>query len=167
KKMLTICPHCYNIFKNEYPDYGFKAEIIHHTQFIETLISSGKIKLKRNSNQRVTYHDSCYLGRYNGIYETPRNIIKNVYDGNFVEVKRSKDKGLCCGAGGGMMFLEETAGKRVNIERTEELLKVSPNVITSNCPFCMTMLVDGVKAKNLEDNVQVKDLAEIVWENME
>ncbi|ROL56528.1 4Fe-4S dicluster domain-containing protein [Bacteroidetes/Chlorobi group bacterium Naka2016] len=167
KKMLTICPHCYNIFKNEYPDFGFKAEIIHHTQFIETLISSGKIKLKRNSNQRVTYHDSCYLGRYNGIYETPRNIIKNVYDGNFVEVKRSKDKGLCCGAGGGMMFLEETAGKRVNIERTEELLKVSPNVITSNCPFCMTMLVDGVKAKNLEENVQVKDLAEIVWENME
>ncbi|MGB9770471.1 MAG: (Fe-S)-binding protein [Candidatus Kapaibacteriota bacterium] len=166
KKILTICPHCFNIFKNEYPDYGFKAEVIHHTQFIEQLLETGKIKLKRNSNQKITYHDSCYLGRYNGIYEIPRNIIKSIYGGNFVETKRKKDKGLCCGAGGGMMFLEETAGKRVNIERTEELLTTKAEVISANCPFCITMLVDGVKAKNLEDKVRVRDIAEIVWENL-
>lgn len=166
KKMLTICPHCFNIFKNEYPDYGFRAEVIHHTQFIEMLIREGKIKIKQDSYTKVTYHDSCYIGRYNGIYEQPRNLIKSIYDRNFVEVNRRKDKGLCCGAGGGMMFLEETMGKRVNIERTEELLSTNPNVITANCPFCMTMLVDGVKAKNLEDFVQVKDIAEIVFENL-
>ncbi|MCX7908420.1 MAG: (Fe-S)-binding protein [Ignavibacteria bacterium] len=166
-KILTICPHCYNIFKNEYPDFGFKAEIIHHTQFIEKLIRENKLKLKTNSKEFVTYHDSCYLGRYNNEYQAPRNIVKKIYNGTFIEVKRRKDKGLCCGAGGGMMFLEETQGKRVNIERTEELLRTKPSTITSNCPFCLTMLTDGVKAKNKEDEVKVKDIAEIVLENME
>lgn len=167
KKILTICPHCYNIFKNEYPDYGFKAEVIHHTQFIEKLIYEGKIKIKSSLENKVTYHDSCYLGRYNNIYFAPRNIIKRLYDGNLVEAKRTGDKGLCCGAGGGMMFLEETQGKRVNIERIEELLDTKANTIAANCPFCMTMLTDGVKAKGLEDEVKVKDIAEIVLENIE
>lgn len=167
KKILTICPHCFNILKNEYPDYGFKAEIIHHTQFIETLIEEGRIKIKSSVNGKITYHDSCYLGRYNNIYLEPRNIVKRVSNGNFVETKRAKDKGLCCGAGGGMMFLEETQGKRVNIERIEELLQTNAKTITANCPFCMTMLTDGVKAKGLEDEIKVKDIAEIIVENIE
>jgi len=166
QKILTICPHCYNIFKNEYPDYGFQAEVIHHTQFINELIDKGLIRLRSGNKLSITYHDSCYLGRYNSIYEPPRSILKSIYDGSFVEVKRKKDKGLCCGAGGGMMFLEETQGKRVNIERTEELLSVNPNTIAANCPFCITMLTDGVKAKEKDEQVQVKDIAEIVLENL-
>jgi Fe-S oxidoreductase len=166
-KILTICPHCFNIFKNEYPEYGFKAEVIHHTEFIEKLIKEGRIRLKKEINSKVTYHDSCYLGRYNNIYDAPRAIITQMFGDNFKEVKRKKDKGLCCGAGGGMMFLEETQGKRVNIERTEELLSTNPNIITTNCPFCMTMMTDGLKAKEKDDFVKVKDIAELVYENME
>ncbi len=167
KKILTTCPHCFNIFHNEYPDYDFRAEIIHHTQFIDILIKQKKIILKKKLDSLVTYHDSCYLGRYNNIYDSPRAILRSVFDGNVKEVTRRKDKGLCCGAGGGMMFLEETQGKRVNVERTEELLETKADIITLNCPFCMTMIVDGVKSKNKEDKVQVKDIAEIVWESLE
>ncbi len=167
KKILTICPHCYNILKNEYPDYGFKAEVIHHTQFIYDLIEKGLIKLKSSNEHKITYHDSCYLGRYNGIYNQPRNILKAIYNGGLLEVKRKRDKGLCCGAGGGMMFLEENKGKRVNIERTEELLQTNSEIIGANCPFCITMITDGVKTMNKEDSVFVKDIAEIVLENIE
>jgi len=167
QRILTICPHCYNIFKNEYPDYGFKAEVIHHAQFISELIGKGVIRLRNENQLKITYHDSCYLGRYNKIYEPPRAILKSIYGSNFTEAKRKKDKGLCCGAGGGMMFLEETQGKRVNIERTEELLSQNPNTIAANCPFCITMLTDGIKAKEKEEQVQVKDIAEIVWERLE
>ncbi len=166
KKILTICPHCYNILKNEYPDYGFTAEVIHHTQFIAALIEEKRINLKSKFNILATFHDSCYLGRYNNIYDFPRNILRAAFDGNFVEAKRSKDKGLCCGAGGGMMFLEETQGKRVNVERIEELLATNASVITASCPFCMTMLEDGLKSKNKDDVVQIKDVSEIVLESL-
>ncbi|MCX7879231.1 MAG: heterodisulfide reductase-related iron-sulfur binding cluster [Ignavibacteria bacterium] len=165
KKILTICPHCYNIFKNEYPEYGFQCEVLHHTEFISMLVSQGKIKLKTN-NFKITYHDSCYLGRYNCIYEPPRTILKSIFGKNFIEPLRTKDKGLCCGAGGGMMFLEETQGKRVNIERTEELLSTGAEILVSNCPFCMTMITDGIKSKEQDDKVSSKDLAEIVLENL-
>ncbi len=167
KKIITICPHCYNIFKNEYPLFGGNYEVIHHTQFIQKLLSKGKIILKKNSNSNFTYHDSCYLGRYNNIYQPPREILKQISNKTISEPQRSKDKGLCCGAGGGMMFLEETEGKRINIERIEELLNTGANTIASNCPFCMTMLVDGLKAKDKEDEIKVKDIAEIVAENLE
>ncbi|MDQ1266460.1 MAG: hypothetical protein QG635_1612, partial [Bacteroidota bacterium] len=139
KKIVTFCPHCFNTIKNEYPQFGGRYEVWHHTEYLMQLIRDGKLKIKDNnlSPQKVAYHDSCYLGRYNNIYEEPRDIIGMMPSLHIEEAKRSRDKGLCCGAGGGQMFLEETIGKRVNIERTEELLEKDPNVIALNCPFCM------------------------------
>lgn len=169
KKIVTICPHCFNTLKNEYPDFGGQYEVIHHSQYLKELIESGKLKLKQNgkSLHNISYHDSCYMGRYNNIYNEPRSIIKQIPGMNIIEPHRTKDKGLCCGAGGGQMFMEETAGKRVNIERTEELLASNPDTIVANCPFCMTMLTDGVKAKDKIEEIQVKDLAELLLENVE
>ncbi len=166
KKILTICPHCFNIFKNEYPDFGGNFEVYHHTQFLYELVQEGKLRLKKNFDEIPAYHDSCYLGRYNNIYAPPREILKMIYGGNVCEPKHHHDKGVCCGAGGGMLFLEETKGKRINIHRTEELMETNANVLTCNCPFCMTMLSDGIKAKNKDDEIQTKDIAEIVLENL-
>lgn len=165
KKVITTCPHCFNTLKNEYPDFGLKMEVIHHTDFLNQLINEGKLKLLNNDKDKITYHDSCYLGRYNQIYESPRNILKIISNGNFKEVQRSGDRGLCCGAGGAQMFMEETQGKRVNIERTEELLANGADKIALNCPFCSIMINDGVKAK--ESNTKVLDIAEIVYENLD
>ncbi|MGQ9819639.1 MAG: (Fe-S)-binding protein [Candidatus Kapaibacteriales bacterium] len=166
KKVLTICPHCFNIFKNEYPDYGISLEVYHHTTFIFELMKQGKIFIKE-VNSSAVYHDSCYIGRYNSIFDEPRSILKKIFNDNYKEPLRTKDRGLCCGAGGGMMFLEESKGKRINLERTEELLSSKTNIIAVNCPFCMTMLSDGVKSKNKEDEVVVKDIAELVAENLD
>jgi Fe-S oxidoreductase len=178
KKIVATCPHCFNTLKNEYPDFGGNYEVIHHTQLIEELLDSGKLsrntaKADEVKKRRVTYHDSCYIGRYNGVYESPRKAIGSISDVEVVEMKRSKDKGFCCGAGGARMWMEEKTGKRVNIERTEEALSTNPDVIASACPFCMTMMTDGVKAK-AEDpfhreaaNVVVKDVAELILEAIE
>jgi len=167
KKIVTFCPHCFNIMKNEYPDFGGNYEVIHHTQYLNQLISEGKLKLKNSGKdiQNVAYHDSCYIGRYNNIYDEPRQVLHQI-GLNVKEAKRHADKGFCCGAGGAQMFLEETEGKRVNIERTEELLETGSRTLVSNCPFCMTMLTDGVKAKDKVDEVEVKDIAEILLENL-
>jgi len=167
KKVVATCPHCFNTFKNDYPTFGANYDVIHHTQFIMELIKEGKLTLKDNNEyiESLTYHDSCYIGRYNNIYDEPRKTLLSVPGLEIKEVKRSKDKGLCCGAGGGQMFLEETAGKRVNIERTEELLSTGTKTIAVNCPFCMTMISDGVKAK--EADVKVKDISEILLDNVE
>lgn len=169
KKIVTICPHCYNTFKNEFPDFGGNYEVIHHTEFLNSLIKEGKLKIKKEGIDKLNlaYHDSCYLGRYNSVYEAPRQILHQICGTKLNEVPRSKDKGFCCGAGGAQMFMEETEGKRINIERTEELLDTGCNTIVANCPFCMTMLSDGVKAKDKEESVKVKDIAEILLENME
>lgn len=164
KKIVTTCPHCFNIIKNEYPQFSGNYEVIHHTEFIMGLIESGKLKLTREKKAKITYHDACYLGRYNQIYDHPRNTLKSIPGIDVMEMKRCKDKGFCCGAGGARMFMEETIGKRVNIERTEEALALKPDVIGTACPFCMTMLTDGVKAKEANDRVQVKDIAEMVLE---
>jgi len=167
KKIVATCPHCFNTFKNEYPMFGAKYEVIHHTQFIMDLIKDGKLSLKDSATdiESLTYHDSCYMGRYNNVYDEPRNSLLSVPGMKIKEAGRNKDKGLCCGAGGGQMFLEETQGKRVNIERTEELLETGAKTIAVNCPFCMTMISDGVKAKDVED-VKVKDVSEIILESL-
>ena len=165
KKIVTACPHCFNIFKNEYPALGGNYEVIHHTVFLQQLIDEGKIKLKDGGafkGKKITYHDSCYLGRANDIYEAPRKVLE-AFDTELVEMKRCKTNGLCCGAGGAQMFKEEEKGTiRINSERTNEAIGTGANIIAAACPFCNTMLTDGVKNAEKEDSVKVMDIAELV-----
>jgi Fe-S oxidoreductase len=167
KKIVTACPHCFNTLKNEYPELGGNYEVIHHSTFLQQLISDGKIVLKEGGSfkgKKITYHDSCYLGRANNIYEAPRSILETL-DADLVEMKRCKTTGLCCGAGGAQMFKEpEKGSKDINIERAEEALATGATTIAVACPFCMTMMSDGVKNKEREAQVNVKDLAELIAE---
>lgn len=168
KKIVTTCPHCFNTLKNEYPDLGGRYEVIHHTQLLQSLIDEGRLKMKEGGafeGKRITYHDSCYLGRVNGVYEAPRKVLESL-DNDLVEMKRCGANGLCCGAGGAQMWKEDEPGdKRVNVERTEEALATGAQVIAANCPFCLTMMSDGVKAKDRQDEVMVYDLAELIVNN--
>ncbi len=168
KKIVTACPHCFNTMKNEYPQLGGNYEVIHHSTYLQQLIDSGKVKMKEDGEfkgKKITYHDSCYLGRANDIYEAPRQVLEAL-DADLVEMKRCKSKGLCCGAGGAQMFKDAEPGdKEVNIKRTEQALQTGAEVIAAACPFCMTMMSDGVKNKNKENKVAVLDLAEIVAQN--
>lgn len=165
KKIVTACPHCFNTIKNEYPELGGNYEVIHHTTFLQQLINDGSIKLKEGGSfkgKRITYHDSCYLGRANGIYEAPRQVLEAL-DADLVEMKRCRSNGFCCGAGGAQMFKEEEKGTtRVNWNRTAEAIGTGANVIAAACPFCNTMLTDGVKVNDKEGEVVVLDVAEIV-----
>ena len=166
KKIVTACPHCFHSIGNEYKQFGGNYEVMHHSQFIEELLTSGKIQLKDNSvSSKVTYHDSCYLGRYNSVYDSPRNTLTGIKGLELIEMKRNKSKGFCCGAGGGRMFLEDEEGGRINEERTKEALATNASTIASACPFCMTMLTDGVKHFEKIDQVSIKDIAEIILEN--
>jgi heterodisulfide reductase subunit D len=165
KKIITACPHCFNTLKNEYPALGGNYEVIHHTVFLQQLINEGKIKLKEAGSfkgKKITYHDSCYLGRANNIYEAPRKVLE-AFDAELVEMKRCKTNGLCCGAGGAQMFKEEEKGNtRINIDRSNEAIATGASVIAAACPFCNTMMTDGVKLAEKEDTVQVLDIAELV-----
>ena len=162
-KIVTIDPHAYNIFKNEYPDFGYEAEeVLHHTQMLYDLVMDGRLMPEGRIEQRLTYHDSCYLGRYNGVYDPPREILRSIPGLDLVEMKRSKENGMCCGAGGGLMWTEETTGARINVARTEQAMEVEPTMISSACPFCLTMLSDGTKAKEVEQDISTMDVAEIL-----
>jgi heterodisulfide reductase subunit D len=170
KKIITTCPHCFNTFKNEYPELGGSYEVIHHTSFLQQLIDEGKIKLKEGGEfkgKKIVYHDSCYLGRSNNIYEAPRKVLEAL-DAELVEMKRCKSNGLCCGAGGAQMFKEDEPGnKRINTERTDEALATGAAFIASACPFCNTMMTDGVKNREKENEVAVLDIAEMIAASME
>lgn len=167
KKIVTACPHCFNTIKNEYPELGGNYEVIHHATFLQQLINDGKIKLEGGGSfkgKKITYHDSCYLGRANNVYEAPRAVLEAL-DADLVEMKRCRTTGLCCGAGGAQMFKDAEKGKKeINIERTEEALATGAKTIAVACPFCMTMMTDGVKNKEREADVNVKDLAELIAE---
>lgn len=168
KKIVTACPHCFNTLKNEYPELGGTYEVIHHTQLLQELLDSGKIKVEGGTfkGKKITYHDSCYIGRVNGIYEAPRDLLQNL-EGDLVEMKRCKTNGLCCGAGGAQMFKEDEPGnKRINIERADEVLGTKATIVAANCPFCLTMLSDGMKAKDKQDDVMVLDISEMILQSL-
>jgi Fe-S oxidoreductase len=167
KKIVTACPHCFNTLKNEYPELGGVYEVVHHTELLDELIQAGKISIEggKFKGQKVTFHDPCYLGRANSIYEAPRNLLEKL-EVELAEMKRCKSNGLCCGAGGAQMFKEpEKGSKDINIERTEDALKTQANLIATGCPFCNTMLTDGVKSKEKENSVSVLDIAEMIAES--
>jgi len=165
KKIVTACPHCFHSLKNEYKQFGGNFEVFHHSELIDEMISGGKIVLNGNETKNIVYHDSCYLGRYNQVYQEPRDSLNKINGVNLFEMVRNKDKGFCCGAGGGRMFLEDEEGGKINNERTREALETNPDTIASACPFCMTMMTDGVKHFEKSEEVEVKDIAEIILEN--
>ena len=163
-KIVTTCPHCFNTLKNEYPDLGGNYEVIHHTQLLKQLLNDNKLRIEggKFKGKRITYHDPCYLGRANQVYEAPRELIKKL-DAELLEMKSCKSKGLCCGAGGAQMFKDAEAGtKEINIVRTEEALETQPDIIAAACPFCNTMMTDGIKNKEKEGKVEVMDIAELI-----
>ncbi|MFN3381453.1 MAG: (Fe-S)-binding protein [Runella zeae] len=169
KKIVTACPHCFNTLKNEYPALGGHYEVLHHSEFLQQLINAGKIKIEGGGDfkgRKITFHDSCYLGRANDVYEAPRAVLEAL-DVDLVEMKRTKVKGLCCGAGGAQMFKEPEKGKKdINIERIEEALETGATTVAVGCPFCMVMMSDGIKNKEKEDTVKVYDLAELVEQSL-
>jgi len=164
KKIVTACPHCFNTIKNEYPELGGNYEVMHHTTFLKSLLDEGRLKVEggKFKGKRITFHDPCYLGRANNEYEAPRDLLRKL-EVELLEMRKCKSEGLCCGAGGGQMFKEaEPGNKEVNIERTEQAMEVEPEIIASGCPFCMTMMTDGVKGKDQEGKTQVMDVAEMI-----
>lgn len=164
KKVVTACPHCFNTLKNEYPALGGDYEVMHHTQFLKSLLDEGKLKVEggKFKGKRITFHDPCYLGRANNVYEAPRDLLRKL-EVELIEMKRCKKNGLCCGAGGAQMFKEpEPGNKDVNVERTEDAIETKPDIIAAGCPFCNTMMTDGVKSKEKEDSIQVLDVAELI-----
>ena len=170
KKIVTACPHCFNTIKNEYPALGGNYDIIHHTTFLQQLIDDGKIKMKEGGSfkgKKITYHDSCYLGRSNNIYEAPRKVLEAL-DAELIEMKRCRTTGLCCGAGGAQMFKEEEKGDiRISTERTNEAIGTGASIIAAACPFCNTMMTDGVKQAEKEESIQVMDVAELIAASMD
>ena len=164
KKIVTACPHCFNTLKNEYPELGGVYEVVHHTELLKSLLDDGRLTIEggKYKGKKITFHDPCYLGRANDVYEAPRDLIRKL-EVELVEMKRCKTNGLCCGAGGAQMFKEpEKGSKDINVERTEEAIEVAPEIIATGCPFCNTMMTDGVKATNKEGEIKVLDIAELI-----
>jgi len=167
RKIVTACPHTFNVFKKEYPDFGMVGiEVYHHSELLDKLLQEGRLKPKHEVKERIAYHDSCYLGRYNDVYDQPRNVLRAIPGVELAEPERARSNGMCCGAGGGMMWMEETSGKRVNLARTEQLLEVKPSVVSSACPYCLTMLEDGTKMKEVDEEVKARDIAELLEQSV-
>ncbi|WP_159881744.1 (Fe-S)-binding protein [Paenibacillus puerhi] len=167
KRIVTACPHTYNTLKHEYPDFGMEGvEVLHHSELLDRLIREGRLKPRHRVSERITYHDSCYLGRYNGVYDQPRDVLRAIPGVELVEMERSRDNAMCCGAGGGMMWMEEAGVKRINVARTEQALATEPTVISSACPYCLTMLEDGTKQKEVQERVQARDIAELLEQSV-
>jgi Fe-S oxidoreductase len=167
KKVITNCPHCFNTIRNEFPEFGGDFEVLHASELVAGLVKDGSVRISREAAQTIVYHDSCYLGRYNEIYDAPREILAAIPGVILAEAERSRNVGMCCGAGGGRMWVEEEPTQRVNTLRVEQLLETKPDVIASACPYCMTMLDDGIKGKGLEETVQARDVLEIVADAIE
>ena len=165
KKIVTSCPHCFNTFRNEYPQFGGDYQVYHHSEFLAELVDQGRIKPTAQSDKTVTYHDPCYLGRHNGVFDAPRQLVR-ISSRSTVEMKQSREQGFCCGGGGGMSFVEEPKDKRVNQERARQALETGADIVAVGCPFCMTMLEDGVNAKRGERDVKVMDVAELLWRSV-
>jgi Fe-S oxidoreductase len=166
KKIITACPHCLNSLKHDYPQMGGNYEVIHHAEFIDGLVQAGKINLKQSLDGGLTYHDPCYLGRYHNIYDQPRSILRSVAKGGVKELDRHGRESFCCGAGGGRMWMEETIGKRINLARSEEIVDCGVSNVAVGCPFCLTMIEDGMKELGREEEIQTMDIAELVEKNM-
>jgi Fe-S oxidoreductase len=165
--IVTACPHCFNTIRNEYPDFDGRFKVIHHSQLLDELVASGRLRVKKERSERITYHDACNLGRYNGIYDEPRRVLAGVTRGELVEMKLNRSAGFCCGGGGGRAWLEEHEGRRVNQLRVEQAMEVKPDILASACPFCLTMFEDGVKAKEVGDKIKTRDIAELLAERLE
>jgi len=165
KKIVTACPHCYNTLKNEYPQFGGEFEVIHHTEFITNLLEEGKLRIIKGGSGAITYHDSCYLGRYNGIYKPPRQILNNMPDVTVVEMEQNRRNSFCCGGGGGRMWLEEKIGRRISEMRIEQVIEAKAQIVATACPFCLQMFDDAIKAKAVEESLKVMDIAELVAES--
>ncbi len=165
--IVTACPHCFNTIRNEYPDFDGHFKVIHHTQLLDELIAAGRLRVARNQEARITYHDACNLGRYNDIYEEPRRVLASASKAELLEMRLSRSKGFCCGGGGGRAWLEENEGRRVNQVRVEQAMEVKPDILASACPFCLTMFEDGVKSKEVADKIKTRDIAEILAESLE
>jgi Fe-S oxidoreductase/nitrate reductase gamma subunit len=165
--IVTACPHCFNTIRNEYPDFDGRFKVIHHSQLLDELVGSGRLRVARNRNERITYHDACNLGRYNDVYEEPRRVLASTSRGALVEMSLNRKKGFCCGGGGGRAWMEENEGRRVSQVRVEQAMEVKPDVLASACPFCLTMFEDGVKSKEVGDKIKTKDIAELLVESLE
>jgi Fe-S oxidoreductase len=161
-KIVTSCPHCFNTLKNEYPQFGGEFDVIHHTQFIADLVKQGKIQPSVMSEAKLTYHDSCYLGRHNHIYDTPRQALAGISSARLLEMKRTKRNGFCCGGGGGRYWMEERIGKRISEERLEDVIRTKADIVASACPYCLQMFEDAIKAKGVEESLKAQDIAELV-----
>jgi Fe-S oxidoreductase len=165
KKIVTACPHCYNTIKNEYPQFDGNFEVIHHTELIASLLKEGKIKIARGDYGSITYHDSCYLGRYNDIYQPPRQILKYLPDVKLIEMENNKKRGFCCGGGGGRLWLEERIGQRISENRIDQVIATKAQLVATACPYCLQMFDDAIKAKQTEGTLKVKDIAELIVES--